>query len=144
VSLSNARLMEMEEQLAALVAGTGTTPMSDVHLYVHLIGGAEGPSAEQAETKALLLTLLTKGDILMATLDEMVAAASASSTKVDSLIALQVAQKAALDEALKGITLSPEQQAKVDAVFAIDTGDAAKVQAALDANVAPVVEPPAA
>lgn len=65
------------------------------------------------------------------TLDEALASVTAADAGVDSLIALFDVKKKALADALAGVTLSPEQQAKVNAVFDMSTADAAKTQAAL-------------
>lgn len=70
---------------------------------------------------------------IMATLDDLVAAASNEDTKIDSLIALTAALKAKVDEALAGI-LTPEQQAKVDAAFAAISDNPDRIQQAIDAN----------
>jgi len=68
---------------------------------------------------------------LMATLDDLVAAAAEEDTKIDSLIALVVTLKEKID-AIPGIT--PEQQAKIDAAFASITDNPQRIQDAIDAN----------
>ena len=68
---------------------------------------------------------------IMATLDDLVAAAAAEDTKIDSLIALVVALKAKVD-AIPGLTA--EQQAKIDAAFASITDNPDRIQQAIDAN----------
>lgn len=77
----------------------------------------------------------------MRTTAEALAQAKASSTRVDSLIALFASVKQQLDEKLAGV-LTPEQQADVDAIFEIDAADAAKVDAALNANTPPPAPQP--
>lgn len=77
--------------------------------------------------------ILTKLEAIMATLDDLVAAAENEDTKLDSLIALTVEIKRKLDEALAGV-LTPEQQAKVDAVFAAISDNPQRIQDAIDAN----------
>lgn len=68
---------------------------------------------------------------IMATLDDLVAAATDEDTKIDSLIALVVKLKEKID-AIPGIT--PEQQAKIDAAFAAISDNPERIQAAIDAN----------
>lgn len=68
---------------------------------------------------------------IMATLDDLVAAAAAEDTKIDSLIALVQALKAKVD-AIPGLT--PEQQAQIDAAFASISDNPDRIQAAIDAN----------
>lgn len=68
---------------------------------------------------------------IMATLDDLVAAATAEDTKIDSLIALVQALKAKVD-AIPGLT--PEQQAQIDAAFAAIGDNPQRIQAAIDAN----------
>lgn len=72
----------------------------------------------------------------MATLDETLAAVTAEGTKVDSIIALLTGIKAQLDAVLAG-GLTPDVQAKVDAIFAQATTNAAKIDAAITANTPP-------
>lgn len=67
----------------------------------------------------------------MATLDDLVAAATAEDTKIDSLIALVQALKAKVD-AIPGLT--PAQQAQIDAAFASISDNPDRIQAAIDAN----------
>ncbi len=71
----------------------------------------------------------------MATLEETLSLVSDESTKLDSVIALIDGLKAQLDAALAGTTLPPAVQAKVDALFAGLTGNAAKIVDALDTSV---------
>ena len=77
---------------------------------------------------------------IMATLDQLVAAAQAEDTKIDSLIALTNELKAKID-AIPGIT--PEQQAQIDEAFAAISDNPERIQAAIDANTpaTPPVEP---
>lgn len=69
----------------------------------------------------------------MATLDELVAAAEAEDSKIDSLISLVETLKAKVDEIVAG-ALTPEQQAKLDAAFASISDNPDRIQAAIDAN----------
>lgn len=77
---------------------------------------------------------------IMATLEDLEAAAEAEDTKIDSLIALTAALKEQVDGALAGV-LTPAQQAKVDKIFAAISDNPDRIQAAIDANTTPV-EPP--
>lgn len=76
-------------------------------------------------------TTLEKEKII-ATLDDLVAVASADDIKIDEVLVVLVDIKARLDAALAG-ELSPEQQAKVDAVFAALADNPDRIQAAIDA-----------
>ncbi len=68
---------------------------------------------------------------IMATLDETLAAVQAEKTADDSIIALLAGLKQQLADALANANLSPENQAKVDAIFAQATDNAAEINAAL-------------
>ena len=86
----------------------------------------------------LLVTLRLRRRLrkVMATLDEVLALVTAETTQLDSVIALIDGLKAQLDAILAG-QLPPEVQAKVDAVFAAATTNAAKIVDALDTNIVP-------
>lgn len=93
----------------------------------------------QAADRRLLVKLsdrLERMETKMATLDDLVSAATAEDTKIDSLIALVQALKAKVDEVVAG-TLTPEQQAKIDAAFAAIGDNPDRIQAAIDANTPP-------
>lgn len=75
--------------------------------------------------------IIHKLETIVATLDDLVAAAAAEDTKIDSLIALVEALKAKVD-AIPGLT--PEQQAAIDAAFASISDNPDRIQAAIDAN----------
>lgn len=94
----------------------------DIHIHDH-------STHEDASALKLLV------EQLMATLDETLALVTDESTKLDSVIALVDGLKAQLDEALSGAKLPPAVQAKVDAIFAGATTNAAKIVDALDTNV---------
>lgn len=78
--------------------------------------------------------ILHNQEKIMATVDDLVAAAQAEDTKIDSLIALVIALKAKVD-AIPGLT--PEQQAAIDAAFASISDNPDRIQAAIDANTPP-------
>ncbi len=69
------------------------------------------------------------------TLDQVLQSVTDESTLDDSIIALLQGIKAQLDAVLAG-GLSPENQAKVDAIFAAAEANKAKVSAAVTANTA--------
>lgn len=73
---------------------------------------------------------------IMATLDEVLATVTEEDTKIDSLITLVQGLKAQLDDVLAG-ELTPEQQAKVDAIFDAVTDNPQRIQDAIDANTPP-------
>lgn len=102
-------------------------------------------ATELATAQNVLLTrtkhILANQETIMATLDDLVAAATAEDTKIDSLIALVQALKAKVDEIVAGM-LTPEQQAKIDAAFAAIGDNPERIQAAIDANTPPVPPTP--
>lgn len=77
------------------------------------------------------------------TIDETLAAATAASTRTDSVIAYAAGLKTQLDAALANVSIPPDVQAKINQIFDLDTADAVKVDAALNANVPPPVQAPA-
>lgn len=81
-----------------------------------------------------LLAKLTNMETMMPTLDEVLAKVTEESTKIDSLATLTAGLKQQLADALADVNLTPEQQAKVDAIFAGITGNEQKVVDAIDAN----------
>lgn len=95
----------------------------------------------EARLSHKLNRLLDRSDNIMATLDDLVSAAAAEDTKIDSLIALVEALKAKVDAIVAG-ELSPEQQAKIDAAFASITDNPDRIQAAIDANTPTEPAPP--
>src|ERR1017187_8399382 len=70
---------------------------------------------------------------IMASLDETLAAVTAEKTADDSIVALLAGIKAQLAAALANATLSPADQAKVDAIFAAATANASEITAAIAA-----------
>ena len=99
----------------------------DVHLH--------SPDADSTNSKLdailkLLNQILAKETKLMATLDETLAKVTEESTVDDSIIALLTAIKAQLDAG----GLSPDAQAKVDAIFGGLQANIDKVTAAVTAN----------
>lgn len=72
---------------------------------------------------------------------DALAAVTAESTRVDSLIAAFDGIKKALADALAGVTLPPNVQADIDAITSMSTADAAKLDAALNTNTPPPATP---
>jgi hypothetical protein len=70
-------------------------------------------------------------------IEEVLAAVRAASTRTDSIIADRTALKKQVDDALKNVTIPADVQAKLDEIFDIETADAQKIDAALNANVPP-------
>jgi len=118
------------------------------HIHEHLLQIMEG-----IERLALRVEHLTESSRrwaaggrerdakIMATLDDLVAAATSEDTKIDSLIALVVELKAQVDAIVSG-ELSAADQAKLDAAFAAITDNPQRIQDAIDANTpAPPVVP---
>ena len=73
---------------------------------------------------------------IMPTLDETLAAVTASGDRLDSLITFVAGLKQQLLDALAG-QITPEMQAKIDAIFAEATENTGKIDAALNANTPP-------
>ncbi len=69
------------------------------------------------------------------TIDETLAAVTAEDTRTDSIIAFVANLKAQLAAALANTTIPADVQAKINQIFDTSTADAAKVDAALNANV---------
>lgn len=86
------------------------------------------------EVGSLLHHIIETLEKIMATLDETLAAVTAEDTKVDSIIALVDGLKKQLADALAGVTLPPDTQAKVDAIFAQANASAGKIDTAITAN----------
>lgn len=84
-----------------------------------------------------------QGISIMKTLDDVISDITDLSSKEDGLITLTSGIKAQLDAVTQG-SLTPEQQAKVDAIFAAVEDRKTAVQAAIDANTPPASPPPAA
>jgi hypothetical protein len=76
------------------------------------------------------------------TIDEVLAAVRAASTRTDSIIADRAALKQQVDDALKNVSIPADVQGKLDAIFEIETTDAQKIDAALNANVPPADKDP--
>lgn len=92
------------------------------------------------ELRKLLGLILYQQEIIMATLDEVLAEVTDESTRLDSIQALIDGIKQQLADALSGASLPNGVQAKVDAVFTGLTGNKAKIDKALNVGVEP---PPA-
>jgi hypothetical protein len=75
-------------------------------------------------------------------IDEVLAAVRAASTRTDSIIADRAALKQQVDDALKNVSLPADVQDKLDAIFDIETADAQKIDAALNTNVPPADKDP--
>jgi len=78
----------------------------------------------------LLLKIIRKEEVIMATLDEVLIVISDERTVVDGIATLLDQLKIMLDEALAK-ELTPEQQAKVDAIFAAAQGNKTDLATAL-------------
>lgn len=76
------------------------------------------------------------------TLAEALAVVRAASTRTDSLIADRAGLKKQVEDLLAAQGGIPaDVQAGLDEIFDIETADAAKIDAALNANVPPPVQP---
>lgn len=77
------------------------------------------------------------------TLDDILADTTAERTEVDALATLTAGIKTQLDQALAGATLTPAQQAKVNAIFTNIENNKAAISAAILANTPSTTTPPA-
>lgn len=80
----------------------------------------------------------------MATLDDVLAGVTAEGSQIDSLTAYLKGLKDQIAAALANSGITPEVQAKIDAVFAAQQSNAAKIQAALNAGTPAASVNPAA
>ena len=79
---------------------------------------------------------------IMASLQDDLDAITAQSTRLDSLNTFVSGLEQQLKDALSGANLSPENQAKVDAIFDAVHANDAKIDTALNSNVpAPTTSP---
>lgn len=77
------------------------------------------------------------------TIEEALEAVKSASTRTDSLIADRAALKAQVEELLSSQGgIPPAVQAGLDEIFDIETSDATKIDAALNANVPPPAPTP--
>lgn len=96
----------------------------NIHIHIH----------QDSDKIIELLTQIIKNQKTMAqTLDEILADVTEEGTQIDSLVALTAGIKAQLDSVLAGV-LTPEQQAKVDAIFTAVESNKTKVVDAINAN----------
>lgn len=84
----------------------------------------------------LLRRLINLMERMMPTLDETLAKVTEQGDRLDSLIAFVTGLKQQLEEALKG-QITPEMQAKIDAIFNEADENAKKIDDALNLNVPP-------
>lgn len=78
---------------------------------------------------------------IMPTLDEVLQDVSDEKTQIDSLTTLTAGIKKQLDDVLAG-SLTPAQQAKVDAIFAAVEANKQEVVDSINANTTPTPPPP--
>lgn len=107
----------------------------EFHIFIHKEG-----TEEQDRILHKLNELNQKLTTMATTLDELLADAQAESNQDDSIIALLQSIKKQLDDILAG-NLTPDQQQKVDAIFAQLEANKAKVGDAITAN-SPPQQPP--
>jgi len=85
--------------------------------------------------------IIQKLNDMAATLDQILADTADESTVIDSLATLTAGLKAQLDAVLAG-NLTPDQQAKVDAIFSAVDANKAKVAKAVTDNTPAATPPP--
>jgi uncharacterized coiled-coil protein SlyX len=91
----------------------------------------------QTTTESKLDSILANQEKIMATLDEVLTEVAKETTDISSLTTFIQGIQQQLADALSGVTLPPDVQAKVDAVFTNVTSNDAAVLAAMAANVPP-------
>jgi hypothetical protein len=104
------------------------------HFYHHHDPGLCEVKAEIAKLRDLIIR---NQEVLMATLDEVLAEVTDESSRLDSIQTLIDGIKQQLADALSGAALPPAVQQKVDAVFAGLTANKAKIDTALNAGTPP-------
>lgn len=109
--------------------------MRRYHIPTHPPDQIRRPDAREVHR---LDRILANQEKMMASLDETLANMTEERSKIESLVMLVNGIKKQLDDAFAapgaGTILSPEVQAKVDAIFAAVEQNKAAVQAAIDAN----------
>jgi hypothetical protein len=86
------------------------------------------------ELREMGLIILQNQETLMATLDEVLSDVTAETTAIQSLAALIDGLRQQVKDALSGVTLPPDAQAKVDAIFTAAETNKAAIAKALAAN----------
>ncbi len=81
--------------------------------------------------------LIKQGDLIMATLQEVLDDVTSERTVIDSVLTLITGLQQQLADALAGVNLTPAQQAAVDAVFAKVEENKTALGTALTANTPP-------
>src|ERR1700682_5780887 len=119
--------------------------MTDSHVHYHTHHYYHPPHVEaRCEVMRRLDALDPKLDLMetkiMATLDQVLADVKAENTQLDSLGAYIAGIKQQLTDALAGAKLPADVQVKVDAVFAQQEANTAKIAAAM--NTTSTVPPP--
>lgn len=79
---------------------------------------------------------------MMRTLDETLALVTENTDRLDSVSELVKGLRTQVADALSGLALPPQVQAKVDAIFAKAEAQRAEIDEALNTNVEPPVTPP--
>ena len=78
----------------------------------------------------------------MATIDQVLADVTDEGSRLDSISMLISGLQQQLKDALSGLIIPADVQTKIDAVFTQAEANKAKIDAALNTNVPPVVVPP--
>jgi len=97
-------------------------------------GDSGGPSFDEDRLEKRIIRLIK--EVIMPTLDETLAKVTEQGDRLDSLIEFVSGLKKQLEEALAG-QLTPEMQAKIDAIFKEAEENTGKIDAALNANTPP-------
>ena len=99
--------------------------------------------SDQFELLIFKLNNLIEGkDLIMATLDEILANVTAQATRIDSLNTLMDGIRQQLADALSGAVIPADVQRKIDAVFAAAQVNAAKIEEAIRENTPGGTTPP--
>lgn len=96
------------------------------------------------ELREMLGLILTQQETLMATIDQVLADVTDENTRLDSLTTLLAGIQQKLKDALAGIVVPADVQAKIDTVFTELEAHKAKIDAALNTGVPPAPPVPPA
>jgi predicted metal-dependent enzyme (double-stranded beta helix superfamily) len=102
-------------------------PEINIHVHIHDESGAEDFRFIK-HTLGIILDRL--GDV-MATIDQVVQDVNDESTAIDSVVVLIAGLRQQVADALSGVTLPPDTQTKLDAVFSTAESNKAKLATAL-------------
>ena len=107
-----------------------------IPITIRFLNALEIKITDPADVLAAISEVQQTLGAIMASLDQVLTDVQDESTQIDALSTLTAGLKQQLADALAGVNLPPDVQAKVDAVFAGVEANKAKVVAAINANTA--------